>query len=62
VKEGRETVGRLLGRLKEAEGARMEEMFGGRVVNPYVAENREGVEVDPSGMYRSYLTYLQVKM
>ena len=62
LKEGQEKIKELLGVLKEAEAAKMDEVFAGKVQYPYIAENKESVEVDPSKIYQSYLGYLQVKM
>ncbi len=36
-------------------------MFAGRVHHPYTAQNKEGLNIDPSSIYSSYLSYLRYK-
>lgn len=59
--ESRKTISQLTENLKEIEAQKMEDMFAGKVVNPYVAQNKEGLQLDPSSIYSSYLLYLKIK-
>jgi hypothetical protein len=49
-------------KLKEMEGSKMQQMFSGKVVNPYLAQNRLNDEVDPSKLYSSLLKQISIKM
>ena len=40
----------------------MEDMFSGKVTNPYVAQNKDKIQINPSGIFSSYMIYLKVKM
>ena len=40
----------------------MEDMFTGKVSNPYIAQNKEGTEVDPSSLFSSYISLVKIKM
>ena len=40
----------------------MEDMFSGKVSFPYIAQNKDHVELDPSSIFSSYMIYLKIKM
>jgi hypothetical protein len=48
--------------IKGVEAERMEDMYGGRVSSPYLAQNKDGEFMDPSSMYSSYFSHLFTKM
>lgn len=62
LKQGQENIKKLLSELKEVEANKMQQIFAGKVQFPYIAENKDSVELDPSRIYHSYLSYLQIKM
>ena len=62
VEGSRDKIEKMVRELKEVEGERMEDMFAGKVSNPYVATNKNGNEVDPSSIFSSYMLYLKTKM
>lgn len=39
----------------------MDEMYRGKVKNPYIAQNKDALEVDPSQIYASYLSNLKIR-
>lgn len=37
-------------------------MFAGKVEEPYIARNKAGLELDPSGMFASFEGLLRIKL
>jgi hypothetical protein len=49
-------------KLKQHESQKMEDMFSGKVLQPFLAQNKDHHEVDPSDIYASLLAQVKLRM
>jgi hypothetical protein len=49
-------------KLKQMEAQKMDEMFSGKVSQPFLAQNKDRREVQPSALYSSLLAQIKLKM